>query len=293
MVAGETGKPWTNDEVDATVARYFDMLVMDVRGGRFVKESVYRELSARFPSRTVGSVGRKMSNVSAVLVGLGYPHLRGLAPLANYQHSLVDAVLQQLALRHSLDDLFVSNSVSSPIAAGPVDITRETPVPVDVVTDVLYGADNAAPYRRNYLELEARNAALGRAGELAVVRREQEFLRKCGKSKLADRVEHVAQTQGDGLGYDVLSFDAYGREKWIEVKTTKYAAEVPFFITRRELAVSRSSPENFHLYRLYAFGSRRGVGMYSLRGNLADNCSLAPVNFEAKPRGRSRLTVLS
>ncbi|MGY3380884.1 hypothetical protein ACVWYS_002841 [Arthrobacter sp. TE12231] len=32
MLTGETGKPWTVDEVDATVAKYFDMFVLDLQG---------------------------------------------------------------------------------------------------------------------------------------------------------------------------------------------------------------------------------------------------------------------
>lgn len=49
-----------------------------------------------------------------------------------------------------------------------------------------------APVKRDYLEREARNRSLGLAGELLVM---------------------------DGAGYDILSFDTDGRERFIEVKT--------------------------------------------------------------------------
>ena len=52
MITGETGKPWTDHEVRTTVTKYFDLLVMDVRGQNFVKEAVYRELSEEFGSRS-------------------------------------------------------------------------------------------------------------------------------------------------------------------------------------------------------------------------------------------------
>lgn len=289
MAEGESGKPWTTEEVAATVERYFDMLIMDVRGSKFVKETVYRELSSRFPARTVGSIGRKMSNISAVLVGLGYPHLRGLPPLLNYQRSLLEAVLQCLHRRSSVDEVLTKSLRGPDLILERADIVKETPIPVDVVSDVLHGVQTIRPFRRNFLELEARNSALGEAGELAVVKWEQNYLHGLGKTRLADRVEHVSQTRGDGLGYDVLSFNASGLEKWIEVKTTKYAAEVPFFVTRRELSVSSSAPENFHLYRLYSFGSRSGAGMYTLPGDLTHTCSLDPVDFEARPRSTESL----
>lgn len=282
MLTGETGKPWTGDEVAATVTTYFDMLFMDLQGRRFVKASIYRELSTRFTSRNVNSIERKMSNISAVMVGLGYPHLRGLSPLANYQRSLVESVLAELARRDSLDELLEEVLIQS-APSGPVDIVRETDAPPEVITDILHGQIMARPFKRDYFQLEAANRALGLAGELAVARHEQNFLYSIGRTKLADRVEHVAQTKGDGLGYDVLSFDSTGREKWIEVKTTKYAIDVPFFVTRGEVKVSAAAPELYHLYRLYGFGSSKGAGLYRLPGDLEKSCRLDAVSYEAAP----------
>lgn len=291
MVMGETGKPWTDDEVDATVTKYFDMLVMDVQGQKFVKAAIYRELSARFTSRNVNSIERKMSNISAVVVALGYPHLRGLSPLANYQRSLVESVLVELTRRKSLDAILDAVlQESAPL--GPIDIVREADVPPQIITDLLHGRGMARPFKRDYLALEAANRALGLAGELAVARREQSFLHSIGLTKLADRVEHVAQTKGDGLGYDVLSFDPTGREKWIEVKTTRYSIDVPFFVTRGEVRVSSSSPELYHLYRLYGFGSPKGTGLYRLQGDLEESCKLDALSFEAAPRNQLGVTII-
>lgn len=288
MIMGETGKPWTDHEVSVTVSKYFDLLVMDVQGQKYVKANVYRELSGQFRSRSLKSISFKMSNISAVLVGLGYPHLRGLSPLANYQHSLVEAVLSELGRRKSLDQILESR-LTDDAPLGPIDITREADAPPEVITDLLHGRGMARPFRRDYLQLEAANRALGLAGELAVARREQSFLYSIGRTKLADRVEHVAQTKGDGLGYDVLSFDHSGREKWIEVKTTKYAIDVPFFVTRGEVRVSRAAPELYHLYRLYQFGSPKGPGLYRLPGDLAKSCNLDAVSFEAAPKRMRRI----
>lgn len=291
MIMGETGKPWTADEVRATVSKYFDMLVMDVQGQHFVKAAIYRELSARFAARNVNSIERKMSNISAVLVGLGYPHLRGLSPLPNYQRSLVESVLEELTRRQSLDAI-IESGVLDDAPVGPVDIVREADVPPEMITDLLHGQGMSRAFKRDYLALEAANRALGLAGELAVVRHEQTFLRRIGRTKLADRVEHVAQTHGDGLGYDVLSFDPEGREKWIEVKTTKYAIDVPFFVTRGEVRVSSASPEHYHLYRLYGFGSSKGTGLYRLQGDLEKSCKLDAISFEAAPKSQLRLSLI-
>lgn len=282
MIMGETGKPWTDEEVRASVAKYFDMLEMDVQGNSFVKAAIYRELSSQFRSRNVSSIERKMSNISAVLVGLGYPHLRGLSPLANYQRSLVKAVIGELRSRKSLDGVLEAAMLNK-VPVGPVDIVRESDVPSVIITDLLHGRGMARPFKRDYLALEAANRALGLAGELAVAKREQTYLHSVGQKKLADRVEHVAQTRGDGLGYDVLSFDKTGREKWIEVKTTRYAIDVPFFVTRGEVRASSAYPENYHLYRLFGFGSPRGTGLYRIQGDLQKSCRLHALSYEAAP----------
>jgi Domain of unknown function (DUF3883) len=92
--------------------------------------------------------------------------------------------------------------------------------------------------RRNYLELEARNRSLGRAGEELVLEFEHQRLWRTGKRELADRIEHVAQTQGDGPGFDIHSFELDGRDRLIEVKPTRLGALTPFFASRNEVEVS-------------------------------------------------------
>lgn len=55
-----------------------------------------------------------------------------------------------------------------------------------------------------------------------------------------------------GAGFDILSFDLKGREKQIEVKTTKGGIHTPFFLTRRELEASKDL-DAWRLYRVYQF----------------------------------------
>jgi hypothetical protein len=90
---------------------------------------------------------------------------------------------------------------------------------------------------------------------------------------------HVAETRGDGDGFDILSFEEAGQERFIEVKTTKHGQYTPFFLTRNELRVSQSETERYHLYRLFAF--RTEPRLYALQGNLADSCTLTPTTYLA------------
>jgi hypothetical protein len=135
------------------------------------------------------------------------------------------------------------------------------------------------PDFRDYLDREVRNRSLGLAGEEFVVSYERERLRQAGEKRLGDRVEHVSVAKGDGLGYDVLSFDIDGRERFIEVKTTSFGKQTPFFVSRNELEFSDLARDQYHLYRLFEF--RRQPRMFDLVGSVRGNCRLDPVTYRA------------
>lgn len=85
-------------------------------------------------------------------------------------------------------------------------------------------ACNSCSVRRCRRRRGLRNASLGAAGEKFVFEVEHQRLWEAGKRRLAEKTEHVAATQGDGLGYDIASSEGSGRERFIEVKTTRFGA---------------------------------------------------------------------
>jgi hypothetical protein len=90
----------------------------------------------------------------------------------------------------------------------------------------------------------------------------------------------VAETIGDGLGYDVLSFDdADESAKLIEVKTTGLGKFFPFLVTVNELRCSEDMTEQFHLFRVFNFAQEPRV--YILTGSLRERRQLEPVLFRA------------
>ena len=135
------------------------------------------------------------------------------------------------------------------------------------------------PSHRDYLAREARNRSLGCAGEEFVVLYERWRLTQLGRERLAAKIEHTAADRGDGAGYDVLSFEEDGRERFIEVKTTAYAKDTPFFITDSELSFDRSHEQAFRVYRLFEF--RRTPKLFELRGRPDRHCRLDPVLYRA------------
>jgi hypothetical protein len=98
---------------------------------------------------------------------------------------------------------------------------------------------------------DERNRRLGAYGEEAVYKSERGRLAQMGRDDLARRVRWVSKEDGDGAGYDILSFDDQGRERFLEVKTTLGSRKTPFFITRNEKEFSDEAGDRFRIYRLH------------------------------------------
>jgi hypothetical protein len=91
----------------------------------------------------------------------------------------------------------------------------------------------------------------GATGEEIVVMLERDFLRRMDRHDLASRVLHVAREHGDGSGYDIRSFFEDGREKFLEVKTTKATVNQPFFASSGELDFLDQHREDSFVYRVF------------------------------------------
>lgn len=123
----------------------------------------------------------------------------------------------------------------------------------------------------NYIENDKEKKRIGDLGELLVLQSEQEKLISLGIKKTP---EHVAKSEGDGLGFDILSYDGNGHEIFIEVKTTTGPQQTPFFITRNELLKSTLESKNFFLYRLFDFNDTDNRAKYFIRnGDLSSLCT--------------------
>jgi len=117
------------------------------------------------------------------------------------------------------------------------------------------------------------------AGEQFAINYERARLISLGKESLADKIEHVAKTQGDGAGFDIRSFEADGTDRFIEVKTTRYGKYSPFFISANELSFSEKHEKNYHLHRIFQF--RDDPRLFSLPGSVKKNFVLSPTEYRA------------
>lgn len=242
------GTTWQADELDAIVADYFAMLEADLAGLSYVKSRHSAVLMEQI-GRTHRSVEFKHQNISAVLDELGMPWIPGYKPKRNYQNAIFDAIDRYLTRHPTTFDLLPA---SVPSAVQPTAIF--------VVPPELAAADETPPERLRRLvrkfdpvERDHRNRTLGKAGEAFVVNVERGRLAAADRQDLARKVRWVAAEDGDGAGYDVLSFDIQGRERLIEVKTTNGSARTPFYLTRNEHDMAMERPADWRIYRVHLF----------------------------------------
>ena len=89
---------------------------------------------------------------------------------------------------------------------------------------------------------------IGDAGEKRVVEHERERLTRAGHPDLADAVRWLAD-EGKQPGYDVLSFNEDGSERWIEVKSSTGDKVTAVDLTEHERVVAQEAPpERYWLY---------------------------------------------
>jgi hypothetical protein len=124
-----------------------------------------------------------------------------------------------------------------------------------------------------------RNHKLGHEGEEMVFHYEHQRLLNLDRPDLARKIRWVSQEDGDGAGYDILSFDDKGQERLLEVKTTVGSEITPFYITRNELSLSSERPNAFRLCRVYEFSTQ--PRMFELTPPLDKLVHLSPFNYVA------------
>ena len=101
----------------------------------------------------------------------------------------------------------------------------------------------------DWKQKQSTSKVTGDAGENLVIEFEKEKLLNLGLHEKAGLVHKVK----DGCGYDVLSFNEYGNEIRIEVKTTTGKEDEPFYFSINEKEYLADFPDNYFLYRLYEF----------------------------------------
>ena len=269
--------PWSDWEIDLIIADYFDMLRMDCASKPYKKSHRNKAIQKK-TSRSSGSIEFKHQNVSAVLQDLGRPWIPGYKPRKNYQKALIDGIERYLGSHGKAfaeqDSQILAratrlNKIEQCLILKPAPRVK-TGEP-KVLRRLIRKYDPAAR--------DARNRELGKLGEEQVLISERIRLIKAGHKNLAKKIRWVSQEEGDGAGYDILSFSTSGEERLLEVKTTSGHQYTPFYLTENERLLSIEQPNEFRLIRLYDFG--RSPKIFKLSPPLEEVVALHPINYQA------------
>jgi hypothetical protein len=277
-MAESANESWTGGEIDLIVADYFAMLSLELSGAQYVK-AYHNAALQKLTGRTRGSIERKHQNISAVLVRLGLPWIEGYKPLTNFQNALISGVERHLERGSALplidaNDPTLKVFESRQLWIGPPPALRKEEDEAEPVclTRLIKKFDPALR--------DARNRSLGRQGEQMVVEHERQSLASIGRYDLVSKVRWVSEEDGDGAGYDIMSFDSAGRERLLEVKTTIGHATTPFFMSESERALSVERKDAFRLMRVYDFARRPAA--FELPPPLTDWVALRATNYRAE-----------
>lgn len=259
------------------------MWALEYGGSEYNKAERNRRLQKLLPARNRGAIEFKHQNISAVLIEMGYPYVKGYKPRSNFQGLLQEVVERRVYARPELATTvakLIEQPVVKPTSISDILAILVEPPPPAKNKEALYEKPSVRRVlpKRNYLEQEAHNQSLGRAGEELVMEFEHQRLWRAGHKELAERIEHVA-AKSDGHGFDILSFETDGRERLVEVKTTRFGQMTPFFASKNEVEVSDERSGEYHVYRLFDFS--KSPRLFMLGGSMRSTCSLEVALFRA------------
>jgi len=265
---------WPDAEIKPTVVAYFTMLRAELAGQRYVKADFNREVQTA-TGRSRGAVDYKFENISAVLMEIGLPYVRGYKPYPNYQGGLRVEVERFLARDPEIARLLEEGP--APDLPPAVQLLEVDPPVMPPPSATGRGRTTVGV---DYLERQARNRDVGLKGELLVVEHERAWLSANGRPDLAELVVHVPSTLGDGAGYDVSSYLLDGSPHHIEVKATRGSVTAPFFLSASERRYALEHSGAYSIYRIFDLGPH--PGFYKLTGDIALILDLTPVTYQAR-----------
>jgi len=273
---------WSELECELIVADYLEMLLTELAGTPYSKAEHRRALQRHLAERTEGSIEYKHQNISAILIDLGLPYIRGYKPAFNYQRLLMDVVAAHVdARRGQIETQADATIESAPVEPAATDWARVKDEPPERTEE---GGQNGIrefkPRTYNFSEREQRNRNLGQAGEQFVLEFERYRLNALGRPDLAEEIEWTSKKRGDGAGYDIRSFDGHrDLELFIEVKTTNSGKYQPFLISDNEVAFSEEHAPQYALYRVFEF--RQNARFFALPGSVREHVNLTARQYQA------------
>jgi len=269
------GQDWNDQEIYLIVSDYFAMLEMQMRGDSFVK-SHRNSAMQQLIGRSSSSIEFKHRNISAVLFKIGLEWVKGYYPAMHFQDALTEGVARHLK-SHS--------EMLTPLLSRNNSIAEEASLFVGPAPQKIDRSEERYPSLARLIKKfdpalrDERNRQLGKLGEERVFYSERARLCAAGREDLSRKVRWVAQEDGDGAGFDVLSFTDRGDERFLEVKTTAGGEQTPFYISSNEKLFSEERQDAFRIFRLYDFA--RAPKAFEIAPPLESQLILKAANYKA------------
>lgn len=117
------------------------------------------------------------------------------------------------------------------------------PISDNEVNHIQKVRNNFSPQKIEWDAINYKKTETGRQGEEFVIRFE------------TNRIIHLSEEQGDGAGFDILSINEDGSDRYIEVKTTKGSENTPFYLSENERAFLEAYKDMncAFIYRVFNF----------------------------------------
>lgn len=282
--AAAESAPDPERRLEVLVQNYFILLDAELQGELYSKADHRNRILKELGESDAERIDREHRNISAVLAETGLPFVDSFPPEAGFDDALEKAVQVFIEAHPDLVEALWIDEIPAP-ASIPVELDDAkahwvaTPEPGGFRPSQRPAWHPAGVNEIDYRVREARNRNLATAGERFVLAFERARLREAGMKDSVDRIAWQSQTYGDSFGYDILSLEKDGGERFICVKTTNYGSRFPFVVTHRELERARENPRRFHLYRVFRFS--RGAKLFVITGERLLQESLEPVAYRS------------
>lgn len=134
----------------------------------------------------------------------------------------------------------------------------------------------------DYAKRDENNRKIGLQGELLVIDYEKKQLTDEGHPELAELIEHTSQIKGDGMGYDIKSYNNDGSIRYIEVKTTRGSINTDFYISPNEVKFSEIYSDSYYLYRLFNLNPKENSAKFiKIEGYICKSYNLKATEYRA------------
>lgn len=141
------------------------------------------------------------------------------------------------------------------------------------------------PRNRDFDKKNKENKLTGDLGEKLVLDYERDRLREQSVIDVEEKVfltSSKKEEYGNAYPCDIISYDPETDSQiFIEVKTTKYGAESPFYISDDEVQFSVEHENNYRLYRVFQAFSKDNAKFYETSGKVEDNFRLEKERYIA------------